>query len=196
MEPTTTTPPPEAFFLQALANYWQILTVKAACELNLPDQLNGGPLSIEEIAARTGTHAPSVYRVMRSLANVGVFAETAPRTFAHSPLSELMRSDVPQSFRWMILSEFAEERFPAWMKLTQSMRTGEIAFDHLYGKSIWQFYAEHPDRGELFAKWMTGGSRLMTGQILQAFDFSPLRNHRRRGRRTRRASRGDSCRES
>lgn len=162
------------FYLHLLGSYWQVLTVKAVCEMNLPDELNAGPVSIAELAQRTKLHPQALYRVMRALANVGVFAEVTPRTFAHTPLSELLRSDLPQSFRWMVLSEFGAERVPAWMNLPQSIRTGEIAFDHAYeGKDIWDYYRRNPEKGEYFARWMTGMSHVVNNAILEAFDFSP-----------------------
>ena len=165
--------PPEAFYLGSLAAYWQHLTVRAAAEMALADHLKDGPLSLEELAAKAQAHPSAVYRVMRALSNAGIFEETSPRTFALNPISQLLRSDTPNSFRSMVLAEFEIERVPAWHALPHAIRTGEIAYDHVAGKDIWQYYRENPEAGERFADWMTECTRVSNQAIFEAFDFSP-----------------------
>ncbi len=165
--------PPPLFFLDRLAGLWQLHTMRACCELGVPDQLNAGPLSIDEIAQGTGTSPEHLYRMMRALADIGVFAETEPRTFGHTTLSEMLRADLPGSFRWMLLAELAPERFPAWFALPDSIRTGGIAYDKVNGKNIWEYYRDdNPAQGEAFSRWMTGASHAMIEAIHHAFNFS------------------------
>src|SRR6266567_1488577 len=68
-------------------------------ELGVADQLADGPLTVEEIADRTGAHAPSLYRMIRAVASKGVFTEVTPHTFALTPTAEILRSGVPGSLR-------------------------------------------------------------------------------------------------
>lgn len=138
--------PPDVFFLGQLANYWQILAVKAACELSLADYFNDGPKSADEVASAAGLNACFVSRLLRALSDCGVFQQTAPRVFAHTERSQLLRSDLPQSFKWMVLSDFGAERVPAWMSLAESIRSGAIAFDHAYGDKDLQFERIIPTR--------------------------------------------------
>jgi len=174
MAPQKQAPLPEAFYLDSLASYWRLLTIRAVAELALADHLKDGPLPVEELAAKAKAHAPTVYRVMRALTNAGVFAEPSSRTFALTPLGQLLRSDVPNSFRSMILAEFEMERVPAWHALPQSIRTGEVAYEHVRGADIWKYYRENPEQGEHFARWMTQGTRVMTQAVFEVFDFSPF----------------------
>jgi len=174
MAPQNQAPPPEAFYLESLASYWRLLTIRAVAELALADHLKDGPLPVEELAAKAEAHAPTVYRIMRALANAGLFEEPSPRTFALTPLGELLRSDVPNSFRSMILAEFEMERVPAWHALPHSIRTGEVAYEHVRGADIWKYYRENPEPGEHFARWMTQGTRVTNQAIFEAFDFSPF----------------------
>src|SRR5262245_26882441 len=61
--------------------------------LNIADLLKDRPKSVAELAAATGAHERSLYRILRGLASVGVFAETEPNTFTNTPMSETLRSD-------------------------------------------------------------------------------------------------------
>ena len=38
----------------------------------------------------TGTHAPSLYRVMRTVATLGILTEDAPHRFALTPVGEVL----------------------------------------------------------------------------------------------------------
>ena len=46
-----------------------------AARLRIADLLADQPMSADELAVRTGTHAPSLYRLLRTLASLGVFHE-------------------------------------------------------------------------------------------------------------------------
>src|SRR5579863_8049767 len=112
----STTLTPDRFFFSQLGNYWQILAIKAACELSLPDYFNEGPQTAALVAAAAGLNPGATFRLLRALAECGVFRQTEPGTFEHTERSQLLRSDLRQSFKWMVLSEIGEERVPAWMK--------------------------------------------------------------------------------
>lgn len=169
--------PPDIFFLSQLCNYWQIFALKAACEMDLADQFNDGPRSAADVASALGRDPGALFRLLRALTDCGVFAQVSDGVFAHTERSQLLRSDLPQSFKWMVLSEFGEERVPAWMNLPGAIRSGGIAFDEVYGgKDVWAWYREHPAQGEYFYRWMTGGSHAMTQAIHAAFDFSPYKS--------------------
>src|SRR5918912_2905347 len=71
--------------------------------LKIADLLASGPRSVEQLAADTHTVPDMLYRVLRALVSVGVFAEPHPRTIALTPAAELLRSDVPGSMRNNIL---------------------------------------------------------------------------------------------
>jgi hypothetical protein len=60
----------------------------AAAKLGIADLLDAGPRTAEELAGLAGVQAPSQYRLLRALASLGVFTETAPATFALTPTAE------------------------------------------------------------------------------------------------------------
>jgi hypothetical protein len=67
--------PPSATMLRMISGFRVARAIYVAAKLGLADLLKDGSKHAEELAEATGTHAPSLYRVMRALASVGIFAE-------------------------------------------------------------------------------------------------------------------------
>jgi hypothetical protein len=95
--------PPRAVILRMLTGYWTAQAIHVAAQLGIADLLKDGPRTIAHLAEATGTHAPSLYRLLRALASEGVFAEDAQGRFGLTPLGECLRSDVPESQRSMAI---------------------------------------------------------------------------------------------
>src|SRR5687767_4350232 len=91
-------------------------------ELRIADHLAGGPRPAADLAARTGANEDAVYRVLRALAMVGVFIETAPRTFALTPAGDLLRSDAPGSVRDLVVWMCDAFHCRVYAELTQAVR--------------------------------------------------------------------------
>lgn len=70
-----------------------------AAELGVADLLATGPRPVEELARATGTDAPTLHRVLRALASVGIFAESRPGVFRLTRLADPLRSDRPGAMR-------------------------------------------------------------------------------------------------
>ena len=73
--------------------------IAVVAELGVADLVADGPLPVDELARRTGTHAPSLARVLRATASVGVLAEDGTERIALTPLAHYLRTDVPESLR-------------------------------------------------------------------------------------------------
>ena len=69
------TPLPEDQMMQWITFKWVTKPIHVATELGIADLLRDGPLSIDTLAAKTDTHAPTLYRLLRALASLGVFVE-------------------------------------------------------------------------------------------------------------------------
>src|ERR1700728_4714086 len=66
--------------------------LSVTAELGIADSLAAGPMTTAELARGTGTHEPSLYRVLRLLASVGVLRELPPRTFGLTVLGDRLRT--------------------------------------------------------------------------------------------------------
>jgi SAM-dependent methyltransferase len=122
-------------------------------ELGIADLLATGSRSGAELAQSVGAHAPSLYRVLRTLASLGVFVEREEQSFALTPLGETLRSDVPGSVRaWALVNCGLSWR--AYGELLHSVQTGEPGFDRAYGMSVFEYTARHPEAMAIFGKMM------------------------------------------
>ena len=64
--------PAHAQLIQMGMGFWVSRILYAAAKLSLADRLAEGPKTAGELANETSTHAPSLYRLMRTLASLGV----------------------------------------------------------------------------------------------------------------------------
>ena len=151
---------PQQAMLQMISGFWISRAICVTSELGIPDQLKNGPRSAADLAAATNTHAPSLNRVLRALVSVGVFGETEDGQFTLTPLSETLQTGVPGSIRSFAISELGGEHYDAWRDLMQSVKTGEIAFDHVFGMDIWAFFQKNPENARIFNDSMSGMTTL------------------------------------
>jgi hypothetical protein len=158
--------------LQFITGFWASRAVYVIAKLGIADLLKSGPKTVEELAEATHTHAPSLYRILRALASIGIVKSESDGRFGLTPLSELLVTDAPGSMRWFMMSELGQEHFPAWGNLMHSVKTGEIAFDNQFGTDIWGYFRNNPEDAALFNDSMSGMTAVANEQIMTHYDFS------------------------
>ena len=156
-----------------ISGYWISQAIYVAAKLRSADQLSQGPQTLTRLAGTTQSHRPSLYRLLRALASVGIFMEQEDGRFALTPMSESLRSDVPGS-QWAMAVMMGEEHYRAWGDLLYSVQTGEIAFDRVFGKPIFEHLSEHLDSASIFDKAMTSVHGSETNPMVDAYDFSDV----------------------
>jgi hypothetical protein len=150
---------------------WVSRAIYAAAKLKIADHLTVGPRSAEEIAAAIGAPSRPLFRVLRALASAGVFVQQADGRFRLNPAAELLREDGADSM-WAVAVMLGEEQDRCWRDLLETMRTGEPAFERLFGRPIFDYLGEHPEQAKIFDAAMTGFSARETRAILDAYDLS------------------------
>jgi len=100
------------------------------------------PVPVETLAREVGAEKNALYRVLRALASEGIFTEPAPRAFIHTRYSEPLRSDAPDSVRDVILQHGDEPEWRAWGSMLHTIKTGEPAFEYVWGESPWRMYED------------------------------------------------------
>jgi len=115
------------FFKQMFSGSWITQGISVAAELGIADLLADGPQTVEDLAERTNTNSSALYRVLRALASVGIFAQEGTHRFSSTPLADLLRSDTPDTQRSIAIM-MGDEFYAAWGELLHSVRTGEPGF--------------------------------------------------------------------
>ncbi len=169
-------PPPAAVALMQLLFGKQITyAVSGVARLGIADHMDGTPKPVEELAAKTGAHAPTLYRVMRMLASLGVFKEGPKCHFALAPVGELLRTSALGSLRYMAMMLGEEFSTRAYEHVTTSLRTGGNGVTEAYGKPIWDVLAERPEQRDTYQRAMSNVSAVSAYAIAAAYDFSGIK---------------------
>ena len=165
--------PPDAQLLQLVSGAFVSAAVYAAAKLGIADMLADGPKSAAYLAEKTGSDERSLYRVLRSLASVGAFAEVKANTFANTPMTETLRSDNPRSTRDLTIWMGEPEHWKVYGDLLYSVRTGKPCWDNVHGEAVFPYlFNTNPELGEIFNRAMTSYSHQSIGPVLEAYDFS------------------------
>ncbi len=157
---------------------WSALLQRAVCvaaKLGLPDLLAARAQTASELALSVGAHGPSLYRLLRTLSSAGIFTESEDGIFQNTPVSELLRSDVPGSMRDLAVM-FAEDwQWQNWGQLLHCVMTGEDAQRKLYGMDTFSYFAQDPAVGAVFNRAMTGLSAAVAPAIAEACDLEGVK---------------------
>ncbi len=165
-------PSPPALFEMATA-YWVSQAIYVAAKLGIADLLRDRPQSCAALAASTGSDAPSLFRLMRSLSSVGIFSHLGGGRFALSQLADRLRTDVHGSLRAMVIT-IGEIHYQACGNLLHSVQTGSPAFDAVFGVSLFDYLQHNVDAADAFNKAMTNVSSMLAYAVVMAYDFAGI----------------------
>ena len=126
--------PPTMALLQKVTGTWVAQAISVVAKLGTADVLAESPKRVDQLAEAAHVHAPSLYRILRALASVGIFAEGEDGRFRLTPLAEPLRSDAPGSLRPFAVMLGEEWHWRPWGHLLHSVTTGQPAFEHAYGR--------------------------------------------------------------
>ena len=166
--------PPE--FMRNLAiGHWVARLIHIAAKLRLADLLKKGPRTVEDLATTAGVQPLALYRILRALASVGVFAETKNRRFKLTPLAATLRIDVPASMHGWALMINENWGWDSWKELLHGVKTGEMPFLKAHGMPIFEYFEKHPEDLQVFGESMTSLSRSENPTVPAAYKFSGIR---------------------
>ncbi|HEX5875103.1 MAG TPA: methyltransferase [Pyrinomonadaceae bacterium] len=166
--------PPEAVLTEILLGSLASQSLYVAAKLGIADLLADGPKGVDELAQAADAHAPSLYRVLRALASLGVFTEQDDRVFALTPAAEALRSDRPNSLRDVAIFWGEDWHWDVWGKILYSVRTGKSAWAQLHGEQVFEYFEKNKAAGEIFNRAMSSFSTVATKAVAEAYDFSGI----------------------
>lgn len=171
VEKVTQTPPPIALMEMATGHFVS-QAVYVAAKLGLADLVADGGKTAAELAVAAGANPSALYRLLRMLASRGVFVEDAQGRFEQSPLSACLRAGAGSLRAPVIL--WNEEQYRAWGDVLQSVKTGEAAFNRVFGTGWFSYVERHAETAAIFNAAMTGWTAQLSAAVVQAYDFSPF----------------------
>jgi hypothetical protein len=160
--------------MQMASGYWMTQLIYAAAKLGIADLLKDGPKSCEDIASATGTDAKSIYRVLRTLAGAGVFAETEHGHFTLTPLAASLKVEsLARCAPWQLCSARSNIKLG---KYSLHLANRRKFFEHMYGVPMFKYFVDNPEPGEIYEEAMTSVSAAEKAEILKSYDFSYIKS--------------------
>ena len=167
--------PPPAVMFTLIMGRWVSHLIYVAAKLELADRLKHGPRTVEELATAAEVQIQALYRVLRALASVGVFAETKGKRFKLTPLAVTLQKAVPGSMHAAALMFGEKYQEDSWAELLHGVKTGEIPFLKAHGVSLFEYLEKHPEDLKTFGETMTSVSSTENPAIAAAYKFSGIR---------------------
>ena len=146
-------------------------TIYAGVELGIPDLLAEGERTADDLADASGADPPTLYRLLRALASLGIVHEGDERRFSLTDLGRPLRSDVPGSLRGWVRLQGRDHLWRSWGNLANAVREGQNSFRMVHGTDIWEWRAEHADESAIFDEAMRSMTIGANASILDAYDF-------------------------
>jgi hypothetical protein len=151
----------------------RLAAMKTMVELHCADHLRDGPLTVAELASRCRAHGPSLGRLLRTLAGVGLVKTVGQDTYALTDAGAMLATDAPWSMRSAVLFSTDPSLSFALTDLTETVRTGRSSFverhGHLYGH-----LSRHPELGRIFNDYMTNRAVPMAEGVARLYNFTSI----------------------
>lgn len=166
---------PTAWQLMApVADLVTPMAVRVAATLGLADLMAQGPVPHDELARLSDTDPDALDRLLQHLVSHGVFTEPKPGFFALNDLAALLGSDHPSGMRvQMDLGGFGGQMDLAFTGLLHTVRTGQPAWETVFGAPFWNHLAADPVMGASFDATMTAGAEYVADDA-QGYDWSEV----------------------
>ena len=119
-----------------LATPW---CLHVAATLRVPDHISAGHTGIAELAAATGCDRDALHAVLGHLVAKGVFTEESPGRFACNQAAEQLSET-----SFLDLEGIGGRMARTWGTLLDYVRTGQPAYQQVFGLPFWEDLAAHP----------------------------------------------------
>src|SRR5260370_39661444 len=168
---TTQTPPAPVGMFQLLNGVFVVGALACLARLGVPDLVEHGPKSPEELGSQIGADPRGLYRLMRATASVGVLSEGPDGKFSETPLSAVLRCNANPSLRAFAIIHGRDWHGLGWSHLDYCVRTGKQALDKIYGTPIFQFFEQRPEEAQIFNQAMSDLSTIDGPAVADACSF-------------------------
>lgn len=143
-------------------------------KLALADRLVNSSLTAIEVAISVDADPDTLHRVLRLAALLGLVLEEPSGRFRLAPLGELLRTDSPDSIRPVAI-QLGELHYAAWGALLHATKTGQSAFEHVFGAPLFDYLAKNPEAQATFDAYMSANKDPFADALPEKYDFSRFR---------------------
>lgn len=150
--------------------------VRTVATLDLADRLAERPASPEELAKQINCHPPSLRRLLRGAAFVGLLALNEEGAYELTSAGQLLRADAPGSMKHLAVYLTGEPTWSACGSIEHTVRTGQPAVDRVFGQSSYAWLAGDPAAQAEFYRSCAEVARQDVPELVGALDLSGVRD--------------------
>lgn len=166
--------PPDYVMMETASGFWVAKAIGVAVDLELADLLKEGPLSVQVLAEKTGTHAASLLRLMRVLSGNGIFRNMGNGVFANNKMSQALMEE-RNSMKYFFRHHLGDNNWDFIGDLENCVRTGQNAIIRKTGQEPFEYLRDHPEKNRVFNRAMTDSNEMSLPLFLLAFPFGKYR---------------------
>jgi hypothetical protein len=156
-----------------LARAYQVSKmIQVAVALGLADRVADSSQSISNLALEADAEPSMLLRLCRALAAFGIFAVDGDGNLSQTARSEALRKNIKPSLYHAIMYWTLPHLWASWANLEHTVRTGESAFDAVFGMSKFEYLKTNPKEAELFDLFMHNSPDDRHAAVVAAYDFS------------------------
>lgn len=149
------------------------MALRVAATLRLADLIGAGRASSNELAERVHANHDALTRLLRHLATVGIVNEVAPSVYELTSEGRELREDHPSGIRaWLDLNGAVGRADLAFMRLLDTVRSGEPAYPLVFGRPFWDDLDADPALSLSLDALM--GKHPAIQDVVQGFDWQSI----------------------
>jgi hypothetical protein len=146
--------------------------LQIAAAIDLADRIAERPKLVADLAGECGVNAAMLLRLCRALSAYGVFALDSAGTLSQTSRSAWLRRNSKPTLYHTVRYWGMPSTWAALGNLDHTVRTGESAFEAVFGMPMFEYLRAHPDDGRVFDLFMEHSPDDRHRAVVDAYDFS------------------------
>ena len=151
-----------------MVGLWRTQTIYAAVELGVFEYL---PATAEEVERLSQLHRLVGARLMRALVELGLVVRDEASVYHATDLGSLLTEEHPLSLA-DAARHWGRDSYQSWAGVARSLRSGESAFERLYGANLFDWMQNRPTDLQAYHSAMSTYARNDYRDLAQSVDFS------------------------
>jgi DNA-binding HxlR family transcriptional regulator/ubiquinone/menaquinone biosynthesis C-methylase UbiE len=147
--------------------------IYVAAKLGIAELLCNGPKSLNELAKATGADQHALRRLLTALSTVGICSRVGDDRYALTKIGAALDEAADYSFKGWAIFE-GEMLSKSWNGMLESIMTGKTAAQLLGLSNSFDLMSRTPENVRIFNAAMVDLTRLVTPDILFAYDFGRI----------------------
>jgi ubiquinone/menaquinone biosynthesis C-methylase UbiE len=149
--------------------------IYVAAELGIAELLRDGPKSLGKLAAATGANRTALGRLLTALSTVGICSQAGADRYSLTEIGAALDGAAEKSFKaWAIFE--GDMLVKSWHGMLETIMTGKTAAHLLGARDSFDLMARAPANVGLFNAAMADLTRMVTPDVLDAYDFGHIRH--------------------